>query len=175
MQCISLIYLKSLVSDNCFQPEGMSSDAASGSTVILIVFLSDEQHTTNQQVHCGLLVHHICCNLYDQDGILPFINSIEEDLKKARHKQDVGKDPGRVCSYAMLVTNFGSIMAVPTDPPYCLVYPAIYSDNVATKNQNHFNTVGSPPGLHTCTCVCRALLQLADLTKAHKWKYMGAV
>ena len=174
MQCISLIYLKSLISDNCFQPEGMSSDAASGSAVILIVFLSDEQHTTIQQVHRSLLVHHICYNLYDQDGILPFINSIEEDLKKARQKQDAGKDPGRVRSYAMLVTNFGSIMAAPPDPAYCLVYPTIYSDDVGTENQNHFNTAGSHPGLHTCTCVCCALLQHADLTGAHKWKYNGS-
>ena len=144
-QGISVMYLKSLVSDNCFQSEGTPSDAASGSTAILIVFLSDEQHTAIQHVHIGLVASHVGCNLYDQDGILPFINSIEEDLKKARQKHNAGKDPGRVCSYAMLVTNFGGIMAIPTDPPYCLVYPVIYSDDVATKNQNHFSTVASPP------------------------------
>ena len=114
MQCISLTYLKSLISDNCSQLEGMPFDAVSGSTAILIVFLSDEQHMAIQQVHIGLVVHHIGCNLYDQDGILPFINSIEEDLKMAQQKQDAGKDPGGVCSYAMLVTNFSGIMAVPS-------------------------------------------------------------
>ena len=82
MHHISLTYLKSLISDNCFQPEGMPSNAASGSTTILIIFLSDEQHTAIQHIHIGLVVHCIGCNLYDQDGILPFINSIE-DLKKA--------------------------------------------------------------------------------------------
>ena len=174
MQHISLMYLKSLMSDNCFQPEGTPSDAASGSMAILIVFLSDKQHTTNQEIHLSLVVHHVGCNLYDQDGILPFINFIEEDLKKVRQKQDAGKDPGRVCHYAMLVTNFGGIMAVPMDPPYCLVYPRIYSDDVAAKNQNHFNTMGSPPGLCTHTCICCALLQHTDLTEAHKWKYNGS-
>ena len=125
MQCVSLTCLKSLISDNCFQPEGMPSDAVSGSTAILVVFLSDEQHMAIQHVHINLVVHCISCNLYDQDRILPFINSIEEDLKKVRQKWNVGKVPGGVHSYAMLVTNFGGIMAIPTDPPYCLVYPVI--------------------------------------------------
>ena len=174
MQRISLTYLKSLIIDNCFQPEGMPSDAVSGSMAILRVFLSDEQLMTIQHVHLGLVVCRISCILYDQDGILPFINFIEEDLKKARQRWDVGKDPGGAGSYAMLVTNFGSIIAIPMDPPCCLVYPMIYSDNVATKNQNHFNTMGSPPGLHTHTFICHALLQHADLTEAHKQKYNGS-
>ena len=76
MQHVSLMYLKSLISDNCFQPEGTPSDAASGFTAILIVFLSDEQHAAIQHIHIGLVVHRIGCNLYDQDGILPFIKSI---------------------------------------------------------------------------------------------------
>ena len=45
----------------------------------------------------------ISSNLYDQDGILPFVQSIEEDLGKAREKHHVGKDPSGVHSYAMLV------------------------------------------------------------------------
>ena len=84
------------------------------------------------------------------------------------------KDPGGVCTYAMLVTNFSGIMAIPTDPPYCLVYPTIYSNDVDIKNQNHFNTVASPPGLYTCSCICCTLLQHADLMEAHKWKYNGS-
>ena len=173
-QCISLTYLKSLISDNCFQPEGMSSDAGSGSTAILIVFLSDEQHTAIQHVHISLVVRSVSCNLYDQDGILPFIHSIEEDLKKVQEKWDAGKDPGGVHSYAMLVANFSGTMAIPTDPPYCLVYPTIYSDDVDIKDQNHFNTAASPPGLDTHGCICCTLLQHADLMEAHKQKYDGS-
>ena len=94
MQHISLMYLGSLISDNCFQPEGMPFDAVSGFTAILIVFLSDEQHTAIQHVHISLVVRCVSCNLYDQDGILPFINSIEEDLKKAWEKWDADKDTG---------------------------------------------------------------------------------
>ena len=71
MQHVSLTHLKSLISDNCFQPEGMPSDAASSSTTILIIFLSDAKHTTIQHIHLCLVVSHIGYNLYDQDGILP--------------------------------------------------------------------------------------------------------
>ena len=74
----------------------------------------------------------------------------------------------------MLVTNFSGIMAVPMDPPYCLMYPIVYNDSVATQNQNHFNTTGSPSGLCTHACMYHALLLHADLTEAHKQKYEGS-
>ena len=125
MQHVSLMYLKSLISDNSFQPEGMPSDAVSSSTTILIVFPTDAKHTTIQQVHLSLVVCCVSCNLYDQDGILPFIKSIEEDLEKARQRHDAAKDPSGVHSYAMLVAKFGSIMVIPMDPPHCLVYPIV--------------------------------------------------
>ena len=51
------------------------------------------------------------------------------------------------------------------------MYPNIYSDEVALQNQNHFNTVGCPPGLHTSSCIYCALLQHADLNEAHRQKY----
>ena len=76
-----------------------------------------------------------------------------------------------MCSYSMLVANFGHLMAVPTDPPYCLVYPNTYSDEVALENQNHFNAMGCLPGLCTSSCICHALLQHVDLTKAYRQKY----
>ena len=174
MQCIPLTYLKSLVSKDSFQPEGTTMDATSNSTAILIVFLSNDQHKAIEHVHIGLVVCSIGCTLYGQKTILPFIQSIEEELVKARLKQASGRDPGQVHSYSMLVANFGGLMAVPTDPPYCLMYPNTYSDEVALKNQNHFNTVGGPPGLCTSSCICCTLLQHADLTEAHSRKYNGS-
>ena len=74
----------------------------------------------------------------------------------------------------MLVTNFGSLMAIPTDPPYCLMYPNTYSNKVVLENQNHFNTMGGPPRLCTGPCICHTLLQHADLTEAHRQKYNGS-
>ena len=83
MQCIPLTYLKSLVSEDSFQPEGMTMDTASNSTAILIVFLLDDQHKAIQHIHIRLVVHHFGCKLYEQKA---FIYSIKEDLERARLK-----------------------------------------------------------------------------------------
>ena len=87
MQCIPLTYLKSLVSEDSFQPEGMTIDVASNSTAILMVFLSDDQHDAIEHIHIRLVVHCIGCTLYKQKAILPFIQPIKEDLEKAKLKQ----------------------------------------------------------------------------------------
>ena len=84
MQGVSLIYLNILVADNSFQPEGIKSDVYSNTIAIFIVFLSDEEHQGIKHVHIILVVHHKGCHLYMQDGILPFVKSIEVDLKKVR-------------------------------------------------------------------------------------------
>ena len=125
MQHVPYTYFTSLVHENHFQPEEMTIDTASHTTAILLVFLSDDQHETIKYVHIGLVVHCICCQLYEQKAIPFFIKSIEDDLRKARLKWAAGKDPGEVCSFSMFVGNVGSLMAVPTDPPYCLMYPNI--------------------------------------------------
>ena len=51
-------------------------------------------------------------------------------------------------------------MAIPTDPPFCLVYPTVYNDD--TEDQNHFNTAASPSGMCTRSYICCTLLQHAD-------------
>ena len=86
MQHIPLTYLKSLVSKDSFQPEEMTMDVASNSTAILIIFLLDDQHEAIQHVHIRLVVYHIGCTLYEQKAILPFIQSIKEDLQKTMLK-----------------------------------------------------------------------------------------
>ena len=149
-------------------------DTASHTTAILLVFLSDDQHETIEYIHIGLVVHCAGCQLYEQKAIPWFIKSIEDDLKKARSKQAAGKNQGEAHSFSMLVSNFGSLMAVPTDPPYCLMYPNIYSNKVPPEDKNHFNVEGGPPRLCTCTCICHTLLQHADLSEAHRQKYHGS-
>ena len=62
-------------------------------------------------------------------------------------------------------------MAVPTDLPYCLKYPNIYSTTVPHQDRHHFNVQGGPHGLCTCAYIRHALLQHADLSEAHRWKY----
>ena len=160
MQWVSLIYLKSLVNDNSFQPEGVKPNAYSGTTAILIVFLSDEEHKGIEHVHIGLMVPHKECHLYMQDGILPFMKSIEADLEKARDRCTQNKDPGGVHSYSLLIANYGPIMAIPTDLLYCLVYPTMYNDDA--EDQNHFNTADSPSGMNTHACMCHTLPEHVD-------------
>ena len=62
-------------------------------------------------------------------------------------------------------------MALPTDPPYCLMYPNIYSSTIPEKDRHHFNIRGSPPGVHTCVCICRALLQHANKSADHRQQH----
>ena len=157
MQQVSLIYLKSLVTDNAFQPEGIKPDAYNHTTAILIVFLSNKEHQGIEHVHISLMVQCERCHLYMQDGILPFMKSKEADLKKVRDRYTQNKDPGGVHLYSLLIANYGGIMAIPTDPLYCLVYPIMYNNDA--EDWNHFNTVASPSGLHTCYCICCTLLQ----------------
>ena len=172
LQQVSLTYLKSLVADNSFQPEGIKPDTYSGTTTILIVFLSEEDHEGTEHVHIGLVVCNGGCCLYTQEGILPFVKAIEADLKKVRDRHTQNKDPGCACSYSLPLANYGVIMAIPTNPPYCLVYPTVYNDD--TEDQNHFNMAGRPSGMHTCSCICCTLLQDTDKDPAHQRAYEGS-
>ena len=42
-----------------------------------------------------------------------------------------------------------------------------------SQDRNHFNVQGGPPRLCTHFCLCHTLLQHADLSKAHRWKYQA--
>ena len=161
MQWVSLIYLKSLVTDNASQPEGVKPDTYSHTMAILIIFLSDIEHQGIEHVHIVLVVWCEGCHLYMQDGILPFMKSIEADLKKAWDRHAQNKDPGWAHSCSLLIANYGGMMAVPTDPPYCLVYPTVSNDDA--EDQNHFNTAAIPSGVCTRSCICHTLLQHVNM------------
>ena len=83
-----------------------------------------------------------------------------------------GRRSVRYGSYSCLVTNYWGVMALPTEPPYCLVYPMVYDDNAADKT--HFNTVGCPSGMHTEACVCHSLLHLMDTNPTNRQKLIIA-
>ena len=57
------------------------------------------------------------------------------DLEKVRERPTKNKDSGGMHSYSLLVANYGGIMAIPTDPLYCLVYPTVYNNNA--EEQSH--------------------------------------
>ena len=80
---VHLDYLLNAVDSNAFQPEGCTVNTISGLTAILIMFLSDADLKGMEHIHIGLIVCCTDCQLYDQSGILPFIETINGDLEKA--------------------------------------------------------------------------------------------
>ena len=62
-------------------------------------------------------------------------------------------------------------MAIPTDPPYFLVYPIVYNDG---EDQNHFYTAASPSGMCTRSCMCLPQLQHVDKDLVHWRTYEGS-
>ena len=94
--------------------------------------------------------------LYTLDQILDFVTDIEVDLNVACNALKAGGDPGKRCAFCLFVSNYGGTMSIPTDPPYCLVYPTSYMRDV---EPDHFNTCNNPAGTHLHHCICHATLQ----------------
>ena len=67
-----------------------------------------------------------------------------------------GGDPSKRCAFCLFVSNFGGTMSIPTDLPYCLVYPTSY---IRDADLDHFDTHNNPVGMHLHCCVCHATLQ----------------
>ena len=59
-------------------------------------------------------------------------------------------------------------MALPTEPPYCLVYPICFFNDTPADLRNQLHTDLFPPGLCCWECVCRQLIQWANLHE--KWE-----
>ena len=62
-------------------------------------------------------------------------------------------------------------MSIPTDPPYCLVYPTTYIKGI---KPNHFNTQNSPVGMRLHRCICQATLQFSNTDPQQRTKYTGS-
>ena len=138
MQHLSLDCLQKLIVEGTFMPpQSEGPPELSGMTAILLVFQTDSQHEEITDVYMGLVICRVESHLYAPDQILNFIKDI--DALKA------GGDPGKRCTFCLFVSNFGSAMSVPTDLPYCLVYPTSYVRDV---DLDHFDTHNNPAG--TC-------------------------
>ena len=166
MQQVSLAYLKSSIGIIAFQPKAYKDDMYSSSIAIFLVFLCDDQHEAIKYIHIVLVVCCMGCNITTQAEILPFVLSIESDLAKVRDRHAHEKSIGRAHSYSLLVGNYGGAMALPTELPYCLVYPTTYDDEAEDKA--HFNTAASPSGMPTDVCMCHSLLHLMDKDPANR-------
>ena len=125
-------------------------------TAILLVFQADSKHEEITDVYVGLIVHRVESRLYAQDQILDFIKDIEVDLQVVCDALKAGGNPAKRCTFCLFVSNYGGAMSIPTDPPYCLVYPTSYMKDV---DPDHFDTRNDLARMCLHRCVCRATLQ----------------
>ena len=144
-------------------PLNLRPPELSETTTILLVFQADSN------VYVGLMVCRVESHLYNPNHILDFIKDIEGDLQAACDALNAGGDPSKRHAYCLFVDNLSGTMSIPTDPPYCLVYPTSYIKGV---EPDHFNTCTSPTGTHLHHCVCRATLQLSNDDPKEHTKYV---
>ena len=128
-------------------------------TTIFLVFQVDSKHEEITDVYVGLVVHRVESCLYAPNQILGFVKDIEADLQAAHDALKAGGDPGKRCSFCLVVDNLSSTMSVPMDPPYCLVYPTNYVKGIEI---DHFNTRNSPTGMRLHHCMCHTTLQFSN-------------
>ena len=172
MQCLSLSGLSTLLSKGTFtSPRSNMPPELSGTTTILLVFQADSGHEKITNIYVGLVVRQVDSRLYSPNQIPNFIQDIEGDLRVARDALKAGGDPGKRRAYCLFVDNLSGIMSIPTDPPYCLVYPTSYVKGI---EPNHFDTHNSPAGMHLHCCVCHATLQFSNDDPKLRTQYVGS-
>ena len=160
MQHISLDHLWKLIAEVAFMPPPSKGILElSGTTAILLVFQADGQHEKITDVYVGLIVRRVDSCLYTPDQILDFVRDIEVDLKVARDALKARGDPSKRRAFCLFVSNYGGAMSIPTDPPYCLIYPTSYMRDVES---DHFDTCKNLAGTHLCQCICHATLQFTN-------------
>ena len=86
MQHIPYHYFNNMMQDHAFQPVNTVLKDASDITAILLVFISDDQLTSIEHVHIGLMVCHIGSQIYEPKAIPQFIQYIKVDLKHTKEK-----------------------------------------------------------------------------------------
>ena len=165
MQHISLDCLWGLIAKGTFMPPmSEGPPELSGTTAILLVFQADGQYERIRDVYVGLMVCRVESCLYTPHQILDFVMDIEVDLKAAHNALKARGDPGKRKAFCLLVSNYGGAMSVPTDLPYCLIYPMSYVRDVEPE---HFDTHNNPAGTHLRCCICQATLQYMNVHSLH--------
>ena len=157
MQCICLDRLRRLIAEGAFMPPALEGPPEpSGTTTILLVLQADGQHERITDVYVGLVVRRVESHLYTPDQILDFVMDIEVNLKVVHDALKAGGNPSKRHAFCLFVSNYGGAMSIPTDPPYCLIYPMSYVRDVEL---DHFNTHNNLAGTCLCCCICCATLQ----------------
>ena len=137
-------------------PPHQRAPKLSGTTAILLIFQADDQHERITDIHVGLVICRVESRLYTPDQILDFVADIEVDLKAVHDALKAGGDPGKRPAFCLFVSNYGGAMSIPTDLPYCLIYPTSYMRDM---EPDHFNTHNNPSRTCLHHCICHATLQ----------------
>ena len=152
MQRLSLDHLWKLISEGTFMsPRSEGPPELSRTTAILLVFQAHSQHEEITDVYVGLIVRRVKSRLYTPDQILDFVKDIEVDLQVACDALKARGNPGKRRAFCLFVSNYGGAMSIPTDPPYCLVYPSSY---MRDAEPDHFDTHNNLVGMCLHHCVC---------------------
>ena len=172
MQHISLDCLRRLITEDTFMPPTLEGPPElSGTTTILLVFQADGQHERITDVYVGLVVCWVESCLHTLDQILDFVANLEVDLKVACDALKARGDPGKRCAFFLFVSNYGGTMSIPTDPPYCLVYPMSYMRDM---EPDHFDTHNNLARTHLHHCICHTTLQHRNDNPSHHREYAGS-
>ena len=172
MQCISLDYLRKHIAEGTFMPSAVENTLElSGMIAILLVFQADDQNEKITDIYIGLVVHCLESHLYAPEKILDFVSDIEVDSKVACNALKAGGDPGKRHAFCLFVNNYGGIMSIPMDPPYCLIYSTSYMMDVEL---DHFDTRNNPAGTHLHCCICHATLQYMNGNPCYCRTYGGS-
>ena len=119
----------------------------------------------------GLVVCQVESRLYTLDQILDFVADIEVNLKVVHDALKARDDPSKRHAFCIFVSNYGGMMSIPIDPPYCLVYPMSY---VRDMEPGHFDTHNNPAGTCLHHCICHTTLQhMNDNPNQHR-EYAGS-
>ena len=172
MQCISLDYLWKLITGGVFMPSMAECTLKlSRTTAILLVFQADDQHEKIPDVYIVLIVSCIESHLYAPEQILDLMSNIEVNLKVVHDAFKAGGDPGKRCAFCLFVNNYGGVMSIPMDSPYCLIYPMSYMKDV---EPDYFNTCNNPAKTCLHCCICCATLQYMDDDPRYYRAYDGS-
>ena len=86
MQCIPFTCFCNLVDDNAFHPPNYKLKDASGTTALLLEFITSNDLTAIKCVHVGLIIHHAARQVYEPKLIPAYIKYIREDSKHIKQR-----------------------------------------------------------------------------------------
>ena len=169
MQCVSLNTLLSYVSESRFCPKDASSMKASKETAILLLFISNASYTDIEYIHIRLVMICRGYKVGDQASIVLYVSFIQNQLAETHTRAQTRKSfLSQSHSFCLFVEDYESMMAPPTEPPYCLVYPIHFFNDMPADLRNQLHMDLFPPGLRCWECVCCRLIQWANLHE--KWE-----